>query len=525
MKKCMRTIVLKLYKPGRGKRTIIDEAMQNYAKAYQFLLDRAQIDLDNIRLHYADKSGRYKASYIGNWIDKDIDKKLNEYSIEPFKDSIKIDFSGAIAEYLNIISKGNFSSYPSAYLTCEEVEMQYNRLMYSAIESINYPAKLENKIVKLLTKNEKLRPLFFCRNATNRNYSLLYDERKDRYYAKIYLLNSLSQSRKKPIEDFNNELVYINKNKETFLERGCKRTFLMFPLAFGKWQEKFLKEAIENTGIIKTARLIKRNDEYFLAINIVKDRPALIEIENYMGISRGIDNAISYSIVDKAGNPICSGSYNDDNKHKIVNDLVIIALKYKCRVIMEKLIDKGDNLKWVNKSGKSYMPAMDCIEYNNMVNILKYKLPDSGLPSLVRVSSINIFYSCPTCGVSSKVNRFSSKILMCTSCGTTMDIEKVGSLNLAKRLIKYNKDTVKIIVETTLEGIKFTNKDLNFVYFPSNPYDCADEFKKEIDNTIKTFYDNIESESMDENFKKKFSIIKKIESSMHSEIFELISIS
>ena len=100
------------------------------------------------------------------------------------------------------------------------------------------------------------------------------------------------------------------------------------------------------------------------------------------------------------------------------------------------------------------------------------------------------------------------------------DIDKTGSLNLARKLIKYSNDKIKIIVEDTQNGVKFINTDLEFEFYPQNPYDCIDEFNIEIDKLIKSFYDNINIESKNINFMKKLSMIKKIEKNRKS--FELI---
>ena len=104
----------------------------------------------------------------------------------------------------------------------------------------------------------------------------------------------------------------------------------------------------------------------------------------------------------------------------------------------------------------------------------------------------------------------------------TMDIENAGSLNLARRLIKYKNDRIKINVENTRYGLKFTNKELEFEFYPENPYDCVDEFTGKIDKMIKDFYDNINVEYRKLNFKKKLSLIKKIDG--RRDNFELITI-
>lgn len=525
MNECIKTIVFKLYKPTSGKKAIIDQAMTNYSRAYQFLLNTAQVDIDLIKEKYADSRGRFRGSYIKKWIDSDIDKELNKFQIEPFKDSIKIDFSAALAGYLNLKSKDNAVNYPFAYIGKDDFQKEYNSLL-DEYSSNDISENLQHQLSKLISRYDKVRPLFFCRYATNRNYSLLYDAKKDKYFAKIYLMNAKSDKLPAASNIENKELHYIDKTKTLFKEGRTKRCFLLFPLSFGRFQEKYLKEAIKNPDILKTARLYKRKEEYFLSINIVKAASEALSTENYMSISRGI-STINYSIVNKKGSELFSGDIKLrgnvielNEMHVISNSLLKIAYENKCIILMERLTDKGDNLTWSDKSGKICRPLMNFAAYNQLYEIMNYKALELGLPKITRVSSINIFYTCPGCGNSSKANRFSKERIICVSCGMSMDINMVGSLNLARKLIKYNKDTVKIIVEHTEKGVKFSNEELGLEYYPTNPYDCIHEFMEVIDKIIKEFYNNIEVNRKQVDFKRRLSLIKKIEA--NKNIFELI---
>lgn len=486
----MKTIELKLFKPGLLKREIIDEALENYTRAYEYLIEKASKEIDFIGENFKDYSGNYKAVNISKWIDKDTLKELNIFKVEPFKDSLKLDFSSTLAGFLSLRSKN---------------------------EAVCFPAP----------KCSNLRPIFFCRYSKARNYSLLYDAEKDRYYAKIYLMNVKNEKRKKCEKIYNNELKYLDKNKEVYKDGTSKKTFVIFPLAFGKWQEKYLRDAINNPEILKTARLIKRKKEYFLSINIVK-KIDMIETVNFMGISRGNENAINYAVVDYNSSLICEGheeiqeNATDDILNKLANKLVNTAVDNKCQVIMEKLIDRGDNLTFQNKQGKNFIPKINCSDYNRFYNIMNYKLISSGLKKVIRVSGVSIFYACPYCHNKSKKNRFSKEIMLCTSCGRTINIDKAGSLNLARRLLQYNNEKIKIIVESTESGIRFINKDLNLEYCPANPFNCYDEFIKVLDDVVEKFYININLEKESKNYKRKLSIIKKLEANKNN--FELIDV-
>lgn len=482
----MKTIELKLYRPSLSKRNIMNEALENYSRAYAYLINKAIKEFDDIKDSYKSSAGYYKTNDIVKWISKETLKELNKFGVEPFKDSIKIDFSASLAGVLNNkISRG----------------------------------------IEGLQTNFRERPIYFCRYSKNRNYCLLYDEENNKYYAKIYLMNVKNEKRKKAVLNLGKTLRYITGDKELYKECDGKRSFIIVPLAFGKWQEEHLKEALKNPQILKTARLIKRKNEYYLAINIVREVEEAAEPVNFMGISRGINKAINYTIVDKMGSIIFEGceieeNFTKDKLNSIANKLIKKAGEYKCQAIFERLIDKGDNLTFKDKQGKLYIPIMNCSSYNSLYDIIKSKLRANGMRSPIRVSAVSIFNTCPFCVRHSKANRFSSELLICTSCGKSIAVEKAGSINLARKLIHYSNEKIPIIVKNIDKRIAFINEEIGLEYYPANPFDCQAEFMKEIDNVIARFYENIALEKQKENYKKKLSLIKRLEA--NKNILKLI---
>ena len=525
----MRTIVLKIYDPSSNKKKIMDEALLNYTKAFQFLLDKAKEDLKNIQQNYKDKLGRYNAKSVSKWIGSSLNGSLNNYSIEPFKDSIKIDFGAVISGYLNLISSGNNIEYPNVYIDKDKLNEEYEQLMKNYIDGQVSSEGVNKKTEKMIWKNSSLRPIFFCRYATNRNYCLLYDSIKKRYFLKIYLMNLKNENRKK-IENRNNRLLrYVNKNGEVFKLHGQTEGFLLLPLAFGKYQEEYLKIGIKNPDIIKTARLQKRKNEYFISINMEMDGNEITATQRYLGISRGIENTINYVVVDHEDNIEKYGFVKAEDKeiqlnylHAIANKMVKLAKKKKCQVLMEKLIDRGDRLNWKNKKGKQFTAILGCYDYNRLYDILKYKLPENGLPPPIRVSGTGVFYSCPRCAHTSTRNRFSEGVFICTNCGMSMSIEEVGGINVARKLIKYKNSLIKLKISEVPEGTKFINKELGLEYLVEKNQEQNDMLRKEITETVDVFYNNMNTEIHTESFKQKYSLIKKLESA--EDVLKIINI-
>ncbi len=524
----MKTIVLKIHNPSARKKSIIEEAMHNYTLAFQFLLDKGKEEIKDIEMNYCDKNGMYSARSISKWVGTSLSSMLNEYEVEPFKDSLKIDFAATLAGHLNLIKTGQYSDYPIAYINSEELDFEYDKLTTEFINGDKEEEFSLKKINRLLNKSENLRPIFFCRYATNRNYCILYDPIKNKYFLKVYLMNSRNKNRKAFENNSKNIIRYMNENKELFKVYGKKEGFLILPLSFGAWQEGYLKQAFEKPATIKTARIFKKKNDYYISINIEMDEPKKVETDKFMSITRGLENTINYSIVNKSDVAEKYGFQRINNKieinklHKLANHLVELAENNTCQVIMEKLVDKGDRINWVDKNGIEYKPQLGCYEYNRLYDIIKYKLLDKGLPAPIRVSGIGIFYTCPRCGFNSKDNRFSEKILMCIVCGMTLQIEEVGSINLAMKLSKYSKAAIKIKSENTGRGIMLTNEDLGLSCLLENADFANKQLIFEINKIIKSFYENINFERSQKGFNKKYSIIKKIQS--QSNVIENIKI-
>jgi len=467
MSKIFRTILLKLYKPSNYKACVLEEAFTNYNRALEFLLHRASDEREYLR----------SVPSIEKHLQNTYGKQLNDYFVEPFKDSLIIDAALNISESLK------------------------HNLDFKEIE--------------------RLHPIYFCRYSKARNYSLLYDKEKDKYFAKLYLMNVKDEKRKAPIKINEGHMLYIDKVKTPFIESLKKRSYLLFPLAFGKYQEAYLKEALNTPEIIKTARLIKSDKEYYLAINIVKTSEALIPVKTYLGVSRGIISPINLTVVEKNGDLVYKRPLSfpqlkprENEIHEMANQIINIGSLYKCQIIVENLSLKGDNLKFKLKEKEEGPSIIESKDYNKLINILSYKVTSANLPPIIKVSSRDIFYKCPFCGINEKTNRFFNEFVVCTSCGNSMKSDEVGGINLARKLIYYAKTNIKIKVKKGPLGFSYTNKDLGLEYYPKDSSRILEDFQNQIRFLVNNFYDNIEAESKNSGFKKKFSLMKKIESNI-----------
>jgi len=481
----MKTIVLKLHKPSKAKQQVIDNALLCYNKAFEFLMKEAGSNLIELEQRFKGKSGQYNILALSKWIDSGLSQELNRFDVQPFKDSLKLEFAYAMADCLRNGSVFNGDVSTTAF--------------------------------------SNLRPIYFCRYDTKRGYCLLYDGEKDRYYVKLYLLNGANARTATNDIICREGLVHVHKDNRKLERSKRKETFIIVPLSFGKWQERIIKEAAKNPECFKTARLLVRDDEYYLAISIESGESAPISTMTYMGVCRGLKRDLNYTIVNSHGEVITSGEIDTAEKgngtnvpminelYKAANKISDIASFHRAQVIVQNLSQRGDSLGWGENDQEQYLPRYKRKDYNRMVSILGYKLQWRGLPQPIKVSPTGIYYTCWSCGRNSKKNRFNKDMLICSDCGTTMDIDRLGSLNLARKLIDYNTSKIKINIKRVDNGVMFTNKILGLDCFASYKEDQLGKLKNEIDNIIeKTKL--IVKISNKKAYTARMSLVRKLES-------------
>lgn len=467
----LRTIRLQLRKPSRIKSNIIDAALLNYNNAFNYLLKKAHENIGYIENTYRSPRGTYSTLGVSKWIDRDLSDQLNQFDVQPFKDSIKLDFGMLMVSYF---------------------------VQKSANPKMCFPG-YKTEAVKI---SDKLRPIYFCRYDTKRNFSLLYDETNDKYFVKLYLMNS-KNAKVRDDQALQRELVYISKKGER-LKSLKKETFLLLPLSFGRWQEKMLKLAIKQPEILRTALLNKADDAYYLSLTIDLPEDEKVEADTFMGISRGIEHALNYSVVDVQGNLVGSGTIKEEdfsnranNKNNIcimANRIADIAVQYKSNVVLQKLVGKGDRLSW-SEDGRVYKPTFRCKLYNELARVLDYKLPQKGLPAPVKVSSVDIFHRCFLCGANTRKNRFSKTMFICTTCGMSYNLDMLGSLNLASKLIKYENTTLKLKASKTDEGVHLQNELIGLDMFVLPNENVLEKLKEEISRMAENINGNEKPET------------------------------
>lgn len=400
--------MLQIYKPSRAKKAILDQALLNYAKALQFLLDKFHDVLADLTI----SKDRVSRRMLLALIDKETAKKLNDYHVQPFKDSLKIDFAQTAATYIAQKRKNPNTGYPSL-----------------ALASLS-----------------ELHSLYFGRYAFNRDYCLLYDEHSRRFYAKLYLLNQAQSRRDQEAAPGRLRLRYVGPEFSPMLNQPGKKRYLVVPLAMGLKQYNDLQKALDNPSLLSTARISKKDNQYYLMVAIKCATEPPLESKTTMGVARNAEGGLHYTIYASTGEILDDGSLHSDVANQklfiLAGRIVKIAAKYQAKVILEANGGKSD--KVLTHSDGTRAPLAP-YQYKKLVDILAYKLPENRLPSPVKVSANALYWTCPQCGNRTQRNCLSREIFACIECGFASALENVGSTNLARRLEKYAADKVSII--------------------------------------------------------------------------------
>ncbi|MCX7772866.1 MAG: transposase, partial [Clostridia bacterium] len=203
----LRTIILKLHKPSQAKKLILDKAFVNYNNALAFLLEKAHPHLTEIKEHCRGRGGSFSILSLSKWVDAAMSRELNKFGVQPFKDSLRLEFATLLAGYIK---------------------------RQETMPDLEYPR---------VRTGSYSHSIYFCRYDTKRNCCLLFDEVTKRYYAKLYLMNNAHARVRKDVSSAGAGLMHVAKDRR-FLERNRKKeAYLVCPLDFGRWQEDMLKEA------------------------------------------------------------------------------------------------------------------------------------------------------------------------------------------------------------------------------------------------------------------------------------------
>lgn len=510
----VRTLVLKLHNPTAIKRELIDLAISRYNRALSYLFEHTKENVEPIMREM--REGRaYLTRRITSLLSKDLMTKLNCFGVQPFKDALKLDYAMTMVAWLSLRKTQKGARYPQI-LEEKEFDRQFSGAL-KAFEAGEFGREeLHMRLERLYNGLGVRKPLFFGRYAKNRDYCLLYDELRGRFYAKLYLLGVKDENRRGEIVRGKTELHYVTEGRELLEKDNKRERYIVVPLSFGKMQETVLREGLKNPRIFKTARLLKKNGEYYLSVNVACEGMKEGKNETYMGIARSLKDAVRYAVTDLQGKVLAEGRipYRGDictknGMHAASNELVETARKNKSAVITYRMGNIGDKLTCGGEAAR-----LTAGEFNRLMSMVAYKAELKGLKKPVFVSARGIFTTCPRCGANTKKNRFPGGGLICVKCGFAGGTEKVGPLNVARRLLKYSGTALLFYAKQTDGGILIHNDILGLSYLAQPTQEGIRNFYLYMEKAVKDMgagKDSPEGRSAREiSYRKRFANLRDV---------------
>jgi putative transposase len=412
------TVSLKIYEPSQRKREVLDKAFVRYRHSLQHMLDAARSGAEAVRAGNTEE----QETFIRTFVSSGVLDELNEFCVQPMKDALRQVFILQLRNWFKLLTTQPTAGYPHA-----------------------------------------AKSVYFCRCSLNRDFTLVYDALKMRYYAKLHLLSSLDDPLPAP-DTFSPKRFSVLGGGSLGVHAAHR--YVLLPLSFGSKQLAVLELARHREARLKMAKLIKKGTEYYLNVGIDVPIPRPGAVESFLGVCRGFGRSLWYTAVDCQGELLEKGELvagdEEQELHKAANTITAIALRLTAQVVLEKLDTRSDRL-WCDGMEQEDAPFA-IASYHMLCAFLQYKLPLAGAHTPVLVSPVSLFSTCPQCGNSHRRNRMTPELFLCTRCGYGASVSYVGSLNLALRLIHYSKDKVVFIVREKDSGFLLANADLGIAY-------------------------------------------------------------
>ncbi len=486
----IKTIVLQIHKPTTEKKKIMDRAIRNYNEAMGYMLAHTKSNIPDIvdEMH---SGGSFLSRRITALLSKELMDALNVFHVQPFKDSLKLDYAMMMIAWIALKRSQKNARYPRLVRNNDAFDQAFEELLFSYGEGKISRRSLSAQVGKLYDGLHLKKPILFGRYASGRDYCLLHDEQKDRFYAKLYLMNVKDEGRRGGITRGATRLRYVQKDGGYLAEDNKHERYLVLPLSFGAEQKKVLMQGLADPSVFKTARLKEKNGKYYLMVNVATPAAQGTPEETFLGITRSLTSAARYTVVDKEGEPIAKYTADmpippaKNDFHIAAKQIVAVAQRYKSKIVSYHLGQMGDQL-----SRDKSLARLTAGQFNKLMAMVAYKAEINGLSKPVTVSPRGLFYTCPRCGVNTLKNRFMDDKFLCVKCGYAAQLEQVGTLNTARRLQKYGDSLLPFEASVARGRITFVNRILDIRYETEYTREAIDGFYEYVGELAKKWRTN-----------------------------------
>lgn len=441
------TCAFKLHNPSAHKRAVLDYAFTEYTRAYGELLAWA-------REHEGELAERGK--FRDKYTDKSVRALMPPQSslTRPMHSSLKAslvgDVAGNLASYL-ALKAGDFKpSFPVGRNPSPDALQIAEADFAACLDTDDY-----NGLRDALLRQARgsYMPMSFSRadGATAaRNFSLLTHQDRDGLYAVLYLLPAKHELCK-PVGPLRDTLVRIDTG-EVF--KSNPTVAILAPLELGEngWQfDKFIDASRQGRARVKSATLVKEEDDYYLHVAFEFETQPAYEPKAYLGIDKGILFSAAYSVVDLEGRVLEMGHLDDDLRalqikhgqererrqrngqvvtkrhfkqkayenilHSLANRLIDLALKYQAQIVLEDLNIQVKGGRVISR-------------FRKLDGILTYKSVLAGMPKPRQIWAAYSSVICHRCGCKGERE---DRDFYCPSCGWRGHADDNASVNIARR--------------------------------------------------------------------------------------------
>ncbi|MBN7758013.1 hypothetical protein JYP46_14400 [Nitratireductor aquimarinus] len=433
------TTKLKVKAPSLRKRQVLIDSMRRSHLAFDKLLNKFSDDAEAAVQLPA--SERRKAL-------RELQQRMSQY-VKPMplgsgaKHSVVLEAIAQVDGYLAAHHEGVAGVYPRAR-RIRESSVDHDAALDALVDAPDLQEEVQARNALLRQQRAgSLRPLSVYRNRATDGGLMLSDD-KGRLFVFINLLPRGARRGRAVTLD---GLIDIRTGVEV---RGSFRTGILLPLEFGAWQrDKFLRG-----GMLQMMRLIQNGDDFYIAATFKFEVPA-VDTPNFLGVHRGIDPLVAWTVTDQHGRPLASGRVDghkllslqkkeeshqkasqrkgrryrsrarsavaQEETHKAANMLADIARQFSARVVFEDVsglmrVKGSPHQSWRRRvlQRSQYTALEKRVAYR--VSMLGHAPIQGGQPHLT-VSSFAARNLCPGCGYKLTPCGTSGGVLACRGCG------------------------------------------------------------------------------------------------------------
>lgn len=329
-----RTAVFTLHNPTRHIRAVLDEALQNYTRAYSAILDFFSgytVEEFHAMATYTKPDGEQDTS--ARTLETSLFRrgKIPELAelLEPLearlRASMKSDIAASLLSYVELSVGGEQKpSYPKP-LEEEDIDALHNDALEglrTIADDLSEETQLRDQV--LHTRQPGLRPLLFGNSMPDQGFRIFYNPETHRFYARLYVIGASSRH-KKPltmagqyVDIRNPEDTYMRhedaKNRDDVKDFGTGTRSIFVPLELGRWHEtqlRFTEHAFlpqRGTGAKPawpvSAKLVKSGEDYQLHVAFQFPQNERIKPKTYLGVDRSLSYLASGAVMSLDGREV-----------------------------------------------------------------------------------------------------------------------------------------------------------------------------------------------------------------------------